>query len=317
MLIDYGFLILGGIFLFGMLEPSIEFKENKLPKSWNILQEKIGIEGYKIVDQEKTSTGLRITVEIPIGGTIKELESYLATIEKAYSCKCLINDIPYSQFCELELITKEITELDYKLIELEGTKLLIGYDYKGSPIIADMIETPHLLLTGLSGNGKTGMIRIAIKNLIENDNADIMLLNGFMDDYKGFKIDHITNQDSIKIFIEKLLEDMEEGKRRVRPLYVIFEELGKIKDKELINLTTKLLQYGRHNKIYLIGIIQTATKEELKFKSLFNARCTFKQLEESSYRVVLGCSIEEKLKKREFYLFTDDLYKGRTYRLDF
>ena len=77
------------------------------------------------------------------------------------------------------------------------------------------------------------------------------------------------------------------------------------------------MQYGRHNKIYLIGVIQTATKEELKFKTMFNSRCTFKQLEESSYRVVLGCSVDDKLQKREFYLYTNDLYKGKTYKLDF
>ena len=64
-------------------------------------------------------------------------------------------------------------------------------------------------------------------------------------------------------------------------------------------------------------MIQTATKEELKFKSLFNSRCTFKQLEESSYRVVLGCGVEDKLQKREFYLYTNNLYRGKTYNYSF
>lgn len=298
LLIDFGFIILGGLFLFGVIEDGIKIEQPKTTINWTKVQEAIGTKDFKLINKEKTSTGYKLTFEVPQGEATKILEDNIEVLEKAFRGNVIITDIPFSNLCEVIIIRDPVGELQYNSIKLPGTQLLIGYDYQGDPIIADMLETPHLLLTGLSGNGKTGMIRVAIKNLIESNSADIMLLNGFMDDYKGFKINHIINHDSIKEYIEELLERIEEGIKRDKPLYVVFEELGKIKDKELINLTTKLLQYGRHNKIYLIGIIQTATKEELKFKSLFNARCTFKQLEESSYRVVLGCSIEEKLKKK-------------------
>lgn len=281
--------------------------------TWN----KLELEKYKIIKKEVTSTGSKLTMQIAAKGTVTDLETHREEIEKAFKCKVLINDIPFSDNVEIELITKEIKDLNYRFVKLPYYQLLIGYDFKGFPIVADMLEVPHFLLTGLSGQGKTGMLRVMIKNLINNNNADIVLLNGFTEDYEGFNLRHISNHDNIKSFIQALLDDIEEGLNRSRPLYVIFEELGKVKDKELIALTTKLLQYGRHNKIYLIGVIQTATKEELKFKSLFNARCTFKQLEESSYRVVLGCGIDDKLQKREFYLYTNNLYKGRTYDLDF
>ena len=286
-------------------------------RTWRKLQDNNNLEGYKIKHKEAVRTGLRLTIDIPIGGSTKALSDNKEAIENAYKCKVIIRDIPFSNNAEIELITKEIKELDYKFIELSGTKLLIGYDYKGTPIIADMMEAPHLLLTGLSGQGKTGMLRVMIKNLVDNRKSDVVLLNGFIDDYRGFNLRHINNHENIKNFIQGLLDDIDNDNSRTRPLYVVFEELGKVKDKELINLTTKLLQYGRHNKIYLIGVIQTATKEELKFKTMFNARCTFKQLEESSYRVVLGCSVDDKLQKREFYLYTNDLYKGKTYKLDF
>jgi len=288
----------------------------KLDKTLN-QWDKLELEKYKIVKKEVTNTGNKLIIQIAAKGTIADLESHREEIEKAFKCKARINDIPFSDNAEIELISKEIKGLIYRVIHLSYNQLLIGYDFRGEPIVADMLEVPHLLLTGLSGQGKTGMLRVMIKNLLENNNADIVLLNGFIDDYRGFDIRHISNHDNIKSFIQELLDDIEEGLNRDRALYVIFEELGKIKDKELIALTTKLLQYGRHDRIYLIGVIQTATKEELKFKSLFNARCTFKQLEESSYRVVLGCGIDDKLQKREFYLYTNNLYKGKTYDLDF
>lgn len=286
---------------------------DKTLNTWN----KLELKNYNIIKKDVTELGSRLTIKIEPGGTITELEGCKEKIEKAFKCKAIIKDTQFSNSAEIELIIREIRNLDYKFLELDPTKLLIGYDFKGKPIVADMLEVPHMLVTGLSSQGKTGMLRIMIKNLLDNKKSDIVLLNGFTDDYKGFELRHIISQEDIKNFIGELLQGIEEEKARNKPLYVIFEELGKIKDKDLIALTTKLLQYGRHNKIYLIGVIQTATKEELKFKSLFNTRCTFKQLEESSYRVVLGCSITDKLHKREFYLYTNDLYKGKTYNLEF
>lgn len=306
-------LIAGGIYL--TLESS-KYLLNTLDKNvriWNKITKLKGLKGYRIVKKEVESYGINLTIKIPIGGTVGEIEGIKEELQKAYKGVVNIKDIPFSSKAEIEILRDVKTDMDYAPIKLEGTKLLIGFDYKGTPVIANMLECPHLLLTGLSGQGKTGMLRVAIKNILDNDNADIVLLNGFEEDYKGFNIKQIINQEEIKSFIEDELQGIEDGKKKNKPLYVVFEELGKIKDKKLIELTTKLLQYGRHNNIYLIGVIQTATKEELKFKSLFNSRCTFKQLEESSYRVVLGCSIDDKLQKREFYLYTNNLYRGKTY----
>ena len=310
-------LIAGGIYL--TLESS-KCLLNTLDKNirlWNKITKLKGLEGYRVVKREVESYGINLTIEIPIGGTVGAIEGIKEELQKAYKGVVNIKDVPFSDKAKIEILRVVKIDMDYAPIKLEGTKLLIGFDYKGTPVIADMLESPHLLLTGLSGQGKTGMLRVMIKNLLENNNADIVLLNGFADDYRGFNIKQIISQEEIKNFIESELQGIEEDKKKNKPLYVIFEELGKIKDKKLIELTTKLLQYGRHNNIYLIGVIQTATKEELKFKSLFNSRCTFKQLEESSYRVVLGCSIEDKLQKREFYLYTNNLYKGKTYNYSF
>ena len=310
-------LIAGGIYLTLEGSKSLLNTLDKNVRIWNKITKLKGLEGYRVVKREVESYGINLTIEIPIGGTVGAIEGIKEELQKAYKGVVNIKDVPFSDKAKIEILRVVKIDMDYAPIKLEGTKLLIGFDYKGTPVIADMLESPHLLLTGLSGQGKTGMLRVMIKNLLENNNADIVLLNGFADDYRGFNIKQIISQEEIKNFIESELQGIEEDKKKNKPLYVIFEELGKIKDKKLIELTTKLLQYGRHNNIYLIGVIQTATKEELKFKSLFNSRCTFKQLEESSYRVVLGCSIEDKLQKREFYLYTNNLYKGKTYNYSF
>ena len=196
----------------------------------------------------------------------------------------------------------------YTKVNLDEYTLLAGYNSHGK-ITIDMRSTPHLLITGLSGQGKSRCIKAMLLNL--QDKADIVLCNAFAEDYVKVKARKIYGENNILNFISLLLENI---KKREKPLYIVIEELGTIKNKSLIAKIQELLCIARHYNIYIIGVIQIATKEELKFKSYFNARLTFRQLDDASYRVVLGTGIGEKiLNKREFALVSDDLYFGKTY----
>ena len=195
----------------------------------------------------------------------------------------------------------------YKKINLDEYTLLVGYNAHGK-ITIDMRITPHLLVTGLSGQGKSRCIKAMLLNL--QDKADIVLCNAFAEDYVKVKARKIYGENNILNFISLLLENI---KKREKPLYIVIEELGTVKNKSLIAKIQELLCIARHYNIYVIGVIQIATKEDLKFKSYFNARLTFRQLDDAAYRVVLGTGIENNLCKRQFALVSDDLYLGRTY----
>lgn len=197
---------------------------------------------------------------------------------------------------------------EYKEVKLDEYTLLAGYSRKGL-ITINMKNTPHVLITGLSGQGKSKCLKAMITNL---KNADIVLCNAFDDDFSDIKklYKKLYGESAIKEYIEYLIKNLYVRKK---PLYVVIEELGTIKDKKLLADIQELLCIARHYNIFLIGVIQIATKEEIKFKSYFNARITFKQLDDSAYRVVLGTSIDEKLDKQEFALLSDDLYLGRTF----
>jgi DNA segregation ATPase FtsK/SpoIIIE-like protein len=210
---------------------------------------------------------------------------------------------------DIEVIDKAAKDLNFISYKLKETELLLGHDSRARPITADMKKCPHLLVTGLSGQGKTGLLKCIIRNLT---NADIVLCNGFIEDFEGYRIPKLLGEKNILIFLKNILE---KPYKRERPFYIIIEELATIKDKELNNVIKELLCIARHYNIYVIGIIQIATKEELKFKSYFNSRCSFKQLDESSYKVALGCNVDGELSNREFYFYSDNLYKGRTYSL--
>ena len=198
--------------------------------------------------------------------------------------------------------------LDYKQVQLQDRELLLGYNQQGY-IIADMGKYPHLLISGLSNQGKSKMVNYMLKNL--EDRANILILNGFKEDYKGFTL--VQGTKAIQRRIEAILKDKE---IRIKPLYLILEEMQVIsKDKKLQEQLKELLSMGRHYNIFVIGIIQNATKENCSFKDLFNCRCSFRQIDSSSYQVCLGTSVEKGLEQREFYFLDSNLVKGYTFSI--
>ena len=198
--------------------------------------------------------------------------------------------------------------LDYKQVQLQDRELLLGYNQEGY-VIADMGKYPHLLISGLSNQGKSKMIYYMLKNL--EDRANILVLNGFKEDYRGFTL--VQGTKAIQRRIEAILKDKE---IRIKPLYLILEEMQSIsKDKKLQEQLKELLSMGRHYNIYCIGIIQNATKENCSFKDLFNCRCSFRQIDSSSYQVCLGTSVEKGLEQREFYFLDSNLIKGYTFSI--
>lgn len=189
------------------------------------------------------------------------------------------------------------------------TELLIGYDRQGWvnwPVVINMEITPHLFVCGLSGSGKTCMVETAIRD------KQVVLINAFKKDFKTVKALRINGNKNILRYFKSLLD---KPYYRQIPLYIVIDELVVLcLDKEVTRAIMDLLAVGRHYNIYIIGISQIGTKETVKFKDLFNSRVCFRQVEESSYRAVLGYSPETRdLQKRQFLYYSDSLGKGYTY----
>lgn len=261
-------------------------------------------------DIELNNFGFKTTIDIGGIAAFEDIERHKNYLRSLFGAEEINLKLTNDAKVDIEIIDKAAKELNFEKHELKNTELLLGYDSRANPIIADMIRSPHLLVTGLSGQGKTGLIKCIISNLYD---ADIVLCNAFMDDFISYnKVPKLLGEKNILNYLRPILE---QPYKHDRPLYILIEELATIKDKELNNTIKELLCVARHYNIFIVGIIQIATKEELKFKSYFNSRCSFKQLDESAYRVALGCSVDGELNNREFYFYSNDLYKGRTYSL--
>lgn len=207
---------------------------------------------------------------------------------------------------------KLLRQEEYRYIYLQTNKLLIGYDKLKHKIVADMNICPHVLISGLPNSGKSKCIYVMLNNLRK---ANIVIFGGFKEDYKDINYREIIGEDALNIFLDSILDNL--YKREI-PLYIVLEELGTIRNKKTKDKIQELLCIARHYNIYIIGVIQIATKENCSFKDLFNTRITFKQIGEQNYRVILGMSLEEysQLQQREFIMLSDKLYFGKTYLVD-
>lgn len=231
---------------------------------------------------------------------------FIKTVFKAYKANFSI----INGDCKLAIYTEPLAPKSFCKVDLEPYELLLGYNYERN-IIVDMRVCPHLLITGLSGQGKTYMTKAIIKNL--QGSADIFIINAFKNDFKGFREHFFIRDKNILNFFQSLLEVKIQ---RNKPMYLFVDELFTItKNKEINKAITELLAVARHYNIFIIGIAQEGTKEALKFKNLFNARVCFKMVEDSSYKSVLGYGVDEQLQKQEFFLFSTDLFKGRTFEV--
>lgn len=188
--------------------------------------------------------------------------------------------------------------------------LVVGKDNKlNRKIIVSMKETPHLLVCGLSGQGKSKLVEFSVRNKL-----DVIILNSFEEDFKTCNCKKISELGEIEEYLKALLN---EKKRYLVPKYIVIDELISLSiNKNISKYIIQLLAIGRHYNIYLIGIAQRGLKTELPYKDLFNARLTFRQVESSSYRAILGGIKEDtnlNLKKRNFIMYSNDIVEGRTY----
>lgn len=311
LLIDYALLLGTGLAMYEGLNYLDNFRNNK---KWNDLQKGIKIENYKILESRKTNYGNVLTIELPPGGTLKKLEDNVEAIEKAYKCRCILRNIPFSNLVEIELVTKDIKGLKQPLMLLTPYQLLFGYDFKGDPIVADMSSTPHLGVVGTSKMGKSVCIEMALQAIQEQIN--ILMINCFNDDFKSLQGRRINDNQAMK---EVLEEELNNKEWREKPLYILIDEYNVLSKtvKKIDDVIQSLLAQGRHFNVFIICIMQLGNKEDCKFKNLFNCRLAFKTIEKQTISAFLGCPVPDtNMQRQEFYLYHTELIRGRSYDRD-
>ena len=190
--------------------------------------------------------------------------------------------------------------------------LVVGYEDKliRKPITIDMNIDSHVLIIGLSNCGKSKLAEGMLQG------KSVTIVNAFPEDFPTLKGNRIVGEDEILNYLEHVL-DGRTNESKVHYL-LIDEMLVLMRNKKIEKALAELLAIARHYNLYIIALGQEGTREVIKCKNLFNVRICMKQLEESSFRTVLGCSVEDRfLKQREFYIVDNQgLRKGKTYDIN-
>lgn len=197
----------------------------------------------------------------------------------------------------ISLIANELR----KRIKLPQIQRKSPYILRCKNVTFNMQIAPHLLVAGLSGQGKSMFVEYLFKDRKDIDN--VYLVNAYRSDFKSLKCKRINSTTNTLKLLTEVYTELQK-----HPRYIIVDELLElsIREPKIIKELTKALAVSRHFNTFFICIAQQATKEEIKCKSLFNCRVTFKQVEYSSYQTILGYSPEDRqLQAREFYYLSD------------
>lgn len=290
-----------------LLKKRLSFTQKHFEK----LMDKLKLKDFKILKKVDKPYGFTIYVKIPPGESWETLEDAKSEIENHYRGKCTIQNIEFTDYCAIDMVKKKIDDIDYKKIDLPPTQLLLGFDYKGEPIIADMKITPHMGVIGNSNSGKSKCVEMALFNI--RFQADFIFMNCMDKDFKSINARRIKEIKKIEECLKQLLD----GTVRKRPLYILIDEYNVLsRTKGIDALIQDLLSQARHFNIFVICLMQTGNKTDCSFKNLFNCRLAFRTIEDSSLKAFLGCSTDiENLVQRDFYLYHSELQRGRTYTL--
>ncbi|MDR4919031.1 FtsK/SpoIIIE domain-containing protein [Bacillus pseudomycoides] len=187
--------------------------------------------------------------------------------------------------------------------------VVVGRDQFGKKIVYDMVDsnTPHLLIAGETGSGKSSMIRVVLSTLIQHMSPDQLHL--YLGDLKNSEFHFLRRVKHVKhvcmeehemanmlsklwkevLYRRKLMEEYELGhideynqitmKEQLPYILVAIDEVAMLQDeKECITIIEKISAIGRSLGVFLMLSMQRPDAKVLdgKLKLNMTVRMGFK-----------------------------------------
>lgn len=307
----------------------------------------------KIYHIKRTEYGHIITIELPYGYTLEQLEKDLDIFREGLgysSIQLKSRDNLVDMYC-----VKKFEFKDYIPLKLPPYKLLIA-DSLIQPIVVDMNKFPHMLIGGDTGTGKSRILLLILTNLIKYCcNVDIYLLQirkndlGVFNNCAQVKVNSRTLEEvlgSLKEIDrecrkrEKLIDNTKgyyniedynkKAPWKLKYIYVVIEEFSFLNtsrgdSKEEKKLKLQCLRYiktivnvGRSSGVFLITALQKPTNDSIPsdIKAQLCTRISLKIADEPAAIVIIGNGKPSKLQERELICRTIDEQQGYSYTID-
>lgn len=256
-------------------------------------------------------------IELNPGTRVKDLEKYsteLSLALKAYS-KPKIKVLPETGFVRLEYLkskTNKVSLLDLGRVAIRPTgdlTCLMGETLEGLPLWIDLAKSPHMLVAGSTGSGKSSILHTLIANLLLYPKVEIHLMDPKNIEFFKYS-DKKTRRIHVNYSYDECLEDLatlnKEMDRRyslikdfkVNPsnlpfIVLIIDEFADLRlqdhDNALHKLLCRLAQKSRAARIHIVLATQRPSVNIVdgSIKANFPARLACKVASHVDSKVVL------------------------------
>ena len=283
-------------------------RKRKVIKAWNELMEELKLYSKKsnyipqIIEVNFISNGYILTIHIPTGLSLGEVEKYKEAIENKFKGIVTIENIKFSSLVKVKVINKDIGNFKFEPVRALDNQIYLGKKLDGENYLIDINNNPHLLIAGQTGTGKTYLLASIITNLEYNSSKYIELYLcqtakqeiGFLANLKSVKfnaktlgetsfiLDNLVKkiQNRSELFTSNGIRNLSHWNRkfksrRMKRIYCVIEELScympdesdneeekELKAKCWSNIL-KIVKLGRSSGIHFIGIVQRSTVSNL------------------------------------------------------
>lgn len=272
-----------------MSKMKLKFGTNKvigtLKKEWVCIMANLGLYNkmmntYSLNSIEFTEYGFKCDIFVVPALNFDMLDSNRDTIQENLGCLILFNRNKTSSFINAKFIFNSNNDKKFKKIEYkEPYKIYIGNDYSGMPILVDMKNYPHTLITGGTRSGKSVMQSVGIANLIVN----------FSPKEVNLYLCQIAKSDLV------LFEDAEHTKafadtleKNITILQYIVDRIMSERDKDIRPYRKKALasNYHDYNKLKFTDKMSTIYVIFDEMASLTQTKGDIKEVKELKEKVV-------------------------------
>lgn len=195
-----------------------------------------------------------------------------------------------------------------------GNIIALGLDYEDKVITFDFNMDKNLLVTGVSGSGKTNLFRNIIMNLLINSgDSKIVILDSQGINYNDFdRVCEVINDEKDIIRRIKLLrkEFEERVKKNIQDRIIIFiDEIYEIMemDNSIDEDINYLMELGSNFNMHLIVSTDTLASDDISriFTNNNTSRLSFYLTTKGEYNMFLSSVVKEDLYKDGVYLSSD------------
>ncbi|GAA0768755.1 hypothetical protein GCM10008908_09470 [Clostridium subterminale] len=176
------------------------YKENKIFRDTIKVKDK----EFYIIATQLTDYGTEFIISLK-NKEFKELEGFRDLLKNNFK-----GDIEIEQndngTATVRVIKKEINE-KFNPVEIKPYEVYIGLDNHFEPIIVNLNQYPHILISGATGSGKTQELKLILSNLINsNSERDINIYFSNISESNDFK--NFIRCKQVKAYVEKIDESL-------------------------------------------------------------------------------------------------------------